>query len=153
MVHDLLRRGDRDPETLAEPVGLHAVGEAVGDGLGLFALLVADVLWSDAKDRARDGAVHVLVRGEGGEQTGVLAEMREDAQFDLVVVRHAERPPGTRHEGVAQAAPLLGSHRDVVQIRVLRREPTSARHGLAELGVDLAVGTDRVDEGLSVGAA
>ena len=50
-------------QALAETVRLHPVGQAVGDGLRLFALFVGHLVGRDAKDRAGDGAMHVLVRG------------------------------------------------------------------------------------------
>ena len=143
----------RHAEATAESEGLHAVGEAVGDGLGLFALLGRDVFRRDGEDRRRDGAVHVLVRGEGREQTRVLGEVREDAQFDLVVVRDRQLPSLARHEGVAQTTALFGAHRDVVQVRTVRGESAGARDHLLERRVDATVGLHRVDERRAVGAA
>ena len=106
-----------------------------------------------AEDRRRDRAVHVLVRGERREQSRVLGEVREDPQFDLVVVRHRQLPALARQEGVAQSTALLGAHGDVVQVRAVRGEPAGARDRLVERGVDAPVGSDRVDQRRAVGAA
>ena len=153
LVHDLLGDAHRDAETTAQSEGLHAVSESVGDGLGLFALLGEHVGRRTAKDRRGDRAVHVFVRGEGREQSGVLGEVRQDAQFDLVVVRDREFPPLARQEGVAQSTSFLGAHRDVVQVRSVRGESPGARHHLVERRVDATVGLDRVDERGTVGSA
>ena len=84
--------------------------------------------------------MHVLVRGEGREQSRVLGKVREDAQFDLVVVRDRELPPFARQEGVAQATTFFGTHGDVVQVRTVRGEPSGTRDHLLERRVDTAVG-------------
>jgi len=64
LVHDLLGDAHGHAEATTQSEGLHAVGETVGDGLGLFPLFVRHVGRRDAEDRGRDRAVHVFVGRE-----------------------------------------------------------------------------------------
>jgi hypothetical protein len=87
--------------------------------------------------------VDVLAGGEGPDQAGVVGEVGDHPQLDLVVVGHEQLEAGSGDEGAAELAPLLGAHRDVVQVRLVGAEPAGPGHGLLEGGVDATVA--RVD--------
>ena len=93
----------------------------------------------------------VGARCERLDQAGVLGEMGDHAQLDLVVVGHQELAAVGGHERAAEAPALLAAHRDVVQVRRVRREPARARHRLVEGGVDATVGADLAEQALAVG--
>ena len=94
----------RDREALGEAVGLHPVGEAVGDHLRLGTHLGGDLLGRDAEDavpRWRRGCR--APRRRRSTRPGSSDEVRDHPQLDLVVVgdeqrvarRAARRPPGS----------------------------------------------------------
>ena len=103
-VEDDRRLVGGDAESLAEPVGLHPVGEAVRHHLRLRTLLERDVSRLDAEHPRSGGVVDVLPAGERLDQTGVGGEVGDAAQLDLVVVGDqqlacratARTPCGTR---------------------------------------------------------
>ena len=61
--------------------------------------------------------------------------------------------PGGRHERLADAPAVLGADRDVVQVRPVGGQPSGARDGLVERGVDAPVGRDLGEQPLAVGRA
>jgi hypothetical protein len=65
-----------------------------------------------------------------------LGDMGEDAQLDLRVVRRHEPMPRRRHEGGADAPALLGAHRDVLQVRLGRRQAPGGGRRERVRGVD-----------------
>ena len=139
-VEDVGRLLGRDAEALAQPVGLHAVGQAVGDHLRLRPLLAGDVVGLHAEDARGGLGVDVPPALEGGDQAGVLGQVGDAAQLDLVVVGDQQLEALGGDERPAELLALLGAHRDVVQVRGVGAEPAGAGHGLVEGGVDAAVG-------------
>ena len=107
----------------------------------------------DAEDLRGGGAVDVAPLGERGDEPGVLGQVGDHAQLDLVVVGHQQPAPVGGDEGPAQPPALLGAHGDVVQVGPVRRQPPGARHGLVEGGVDAAVGGHLGQQPLAVGGA
>ena len=150
-VEDLLRLRRRDVQPLTQPVRLHAVGEAVGDHLRLRPLLDRHVGRFHREDARRRPVVDVGAGGEGLDQTRILGQVGDAPQLDLVVVGDQELEPGGGHERLAELPAALGPHRDVVQVRLVRREPSRARHGLVEGGMDPTVGRHLGQQSLAVG--
>ncbi len=142
-----------DAQALAQAVGLHAVGEAVGDHLGELALGVRDLVGADAVDGGGHRPVHVGAARQRVDETGVLGEVRDAAQLHLVVVGHQEGAALGRHEGTSELLAQLGAHRDVVQVGAVRRDAPGAGHGLAEGRVDAPVGLHLGQQALAVGRA
>ncbi len=95
----------------------------------------------------------VLAGGEGRSEAGVTGEVGDGPQLDLVVVGHQEAATRRGDEGLAEAPTLLGAHRDVVQIGAVRGQPAGSGHGLAEGGMDAAVGPDFGGQALPVGGS
>ena len=96
---------DRDAEALGQPVGLHPVGEPVGDHLRLRAHREGHLCRLDAVDPRRRRVVDVEPGTERLDQAGVVCQVRDDPQLDLVVVRDEQLAAGARHEGLAETAP------------------------------------------------
>ena len=67
-----------------------------------------------------------------------VGHVRGDAQLDLAVVGAHQHVARLGDEGVADLAADLGADRDVLQVRVGRRQPPGLRAGQAEAGVDAA---------------
>ncbi len=146
-----LLAGDRKLARKAE--GAHPVNEAKVDRFGGAALLWADLAERHAEDFSGGGAVHVLALAEGGEQALIAREVGHDPQFDLRIIRREQQIAWGRDEGAADAAALLGAHRDVLKVRIRAREPARARDRLVELGVDATgVRIDELDQAVGVGA-
>ncbi|SKU65576.1 Uncharacterised protein [Mycobacteroides abscessus subsp. abscessus] len=73
--------------------------------------------------------------------------MRHDPHLDLAVVDgHQLAVAHADHESVADLPPGLGTHRDVLQIRFGRGQPTGRRDGLVERGVNTPVGRNRFEQ-------
>ena len=143
----------RDVEPLGQAVGLHAVGQAVGDHLRLGPLLDRDVAGLDAEHPRRRGGVDVLAGRERRDEARVLGQVGDAAQLDLVVVGDQQLAARRRHERPAERAAHLGAHRDVVQVGLVGRQPAGAGHGLVERGVDAPVGGHLGQQPLAVGRA
>ena len=79
--------------------------------------------------------VDVLVAGEGAQQAFVPRQVRHDAQLDLRIVGRQQHVPRGRDEGLADAPALRRADRDVLQVRILRRQPAGRRHRLVIAGV------------------
>ena len=82
--------------------------------------------------------------GEGLLQGGNVGDMGEDAQLDLAVVGRDQLHALRRDEGAPDLAALLGADRDVLQVRLRRREPPGGRRGQRVGGVHAA--GRRIDE-------
>ncbi len=90
---------------------------------------------------------------KGLDETGIVREVGDDTQLDLVVVGDEKLRSRARDESLAKAAPDEAAHRDVVQVRLVRREPPRAGDGLVERGVDPPVRGDLGEQALAVGGA
>ena len=152
-IEDHSRIGRWDPQSLTEPVGLHAVRQPVADHLGLRPHLDRDVVRLDTEHSGRGGVVDVDTAAERLDQPGVGSEVSDAAQLDLVVVGDQQRVAGRRHEGLAELAALVAANRDVVEIRLIAAETPGAGDGLVESRVDPAVGSNLGHQAGSVGAA
>ena len=109
-----------DAEPLAEAVRLHPVGEPVRDHLRLRALVEGDRLRLDLNTRAAVALWMSCPLVNASIRPGVVGEVGDAAQLDLVVVGDQQLVPGARHERGAEHATLLAAHRDVVQVRAGR---------------------------------
>ncbi len=114
----LLRLLSADVDLLGQAEGAHAVDQAEVDGLGAAALVVADLLQRYAEHLGRRGAVHVQIVLERVQEAGILRQVGHDAQLDLRVVRRQQLVARRCDEGLANAPPLGGADRDVLQVRV-----------------------------------
>src|SRR5579885_1492233 len=68
--------------------------------------------------------VNVLAISERLHQHGIFRKMRHDPQFNLRVIRRQQYLPLLRHKRGANLSPQFASHRDILQIRIARAQPS-----------------------------
>ncbi len=64
---------------------------------------------------------------KGGDQRRILRDVGEDPQLDLAVVGRHQAPARLGDEGAPNRLPQLGADRDVLQVRVRRRQPLTKK--------------------------
>ena len=96
--------------------------------------------------------MNVLVVKERGLHAGVTRHVRKHPQLDLRIVRVHQLPARLGHEGVANLAPQLRAHRDVLQVRLARGNAARTGHGLFERGVNPPVRAAHARERRHIGA-
>ncbi|MNT31177.1 hypothetical protein D3C71_1622760 [compost metagenome] len=69
--------------------------------------------------------------------------MGHNAQFDLRIVGRNDAVTLRSNKGLADPAPFVVTHRDILQVRIARGETSSSRHRLMIRGMHPA--TDRID--------
>ena len=79
-----------------------------------------------------------VIAGEGAQQACVAGQVRHDAQLDLRIVRRQQHVARRRDEGLADAPAFGRADRDVLQVRILRRQPAGRGHRLVIAGVHAA---------------
>ena len=109
------------------------------------------VVRRDTEDPSGRGGVDVVAGLERGDQPGILGEVCDAAQFDLVVVRHQQHVAGRSDERLPKDPPGVAADRDVVQVRLIGAEPSRAGDRLVERGPDPIARTDLGEEALAVG--
>ena len=109
--------------------------------------------WSGARVEDRRGrlGVDVLAALEDLLEHVLAGDVGEHAQLDLRVVDRDQHVAGLGDEAGADLAPGLRADRDVLEVRVDRREPPGRRVRLQQRRVQPAVGADRRRELLEVG--
>src|SRR5690606_23609918 len=108
-------------------------------------LLVGDLLQRYSEHLGGGGTVDIAAGGKGGEQALVAGQVRHDAQLDLRVVGRKQLVAGRCDEGLADTPALLGTHRDVLQVGIGRRQPAGGSDRLVVGGVHPAgVGIDQL---------
>ena len=129
-----------------------AVDDPEIDGLGLVALVPGNILGAPAEDLGSDGGVDVQSPVECVEKAGILRQMGKDAQLDLRIVGTQQDMARRRVECLADLATLLAPHRDVLQVRRIRREAAGGGPGLPVRRVDASVGrVDGIAQGVQIG--
>src|SRR5690606_14202128 len=129
-----------DTDRLGQAEGAHAVDQAEVDRLGTAPLVGGDLLQRYAEHLGGGGAVHVQTLAEGIEQALVLGQVRHDAQLDLRIVRGHDAVARGGDEGLADAPPLGGADRDVLQVRVRGGQPAGGGERPLVTGVGTAGG-------------
>ena len=61
--------------------------------------------------------------------TGNVGDLGEQPQLDLRIVRRHQLVAGRGDEGAADLAAVLGAHRNVLQVRLVRRQPPGGGRG------------------------
>ena len=133
------RAVDLEPRREAEV--RHAVEQAEVDRLGHAALVAVDVAErADVEDLPRGEVVNVLASVNAGAHRFVAREMRHQAQLDLRVVGGEQHAVGRAgDERAPDLTPELAAHRNVLQVRVGRREASGRGRRLVEDRVQAAV--------------
>ena len=108
----------------------------------------------DPVDARGGDVVDVGPAAEGLDQPGVLGQVGDDPQLDLVVVGDQEPAALGRDESrTGSRRPSSRADRDVVQVGLIGAEPPGAGHRLVEGGVDPPVGRHLGQQRLAVGRA
>ena len=79
--------------------------------------------------------MNVFALCERVNQTGIIGQMRHNAQLDLGVVCGNNFITVAGNKGLSNAAPFLVTNRNILQIRITGRKPPGCRHGLMVRGV------------------
>ena len=132
LVDEELRRGALDAELLRETERAHAVDEPEIHRLDVATLFRRDFGQGNGEDLRRGRAMDVGAIAERAHERGVARKMRHDPQLDLRIVGGHDTMPRRRDERLADPTPLGRAHRDVLQIRIARREAPGHRGRLAE---------------------
>ncbi len=116
------------------------LGLAVDDrevhGFGPVTHALGDLLGPDIEECTGGLNVDVVSAGEGIDQSRVPAEVRKHPELDLGVIGGEHRPALLWHEGVAHPPAHLGPDRDVLEVRVARREASGGGDELVVAGMD-----------------
>ena len=138
---------------LREAARAHAVHEAVVDDLRLVAQLRRHHVRQQAVDDRRRARVDVFALLERLDERLVARQVREDAQFDLAVVRGQQRPAlAARDECGAHLAAFLGADRDVLQVGIVARQAARRGDCLVERRVHAALAVAQRRQRVDVGA-
>ena len=133
-----------DPELVGEPEGGNAVDDAEIDRLGAAAHLAGHVFDRHAEHFRRRHGVNVEVLAERLAQLLDARDLGEKPQLDLRIVRRNELHPRRGDKRAADLAAVLGADRDVLQIRLRRRQPSGRGRSQRVIGVHAVRG--RIDE-------
>src|SRR6185436_11023782 len=79
--------------------------------------------------------VNVTTRLERVDERWIGGEVCEQAQLDLRVVSREKQPSLSWDEATANVAAKFSANRNVLKVRIARREPPRGRDGLVERGV------------------
>jgi hypothetical protein len=90
----------------------------------------------DVEHLHRGARMHVLARAERVDEHLVLRKVCQHAQLDLRVVGAHDAHFLRRGERAANRFAELGAHRDVLQVRIVRRNTPRRRDRLAPLAVN-----------------
>ena len=145
--------GARDPQALGEPEGALTIDDAEVHRLGDRAHLARDLVAGQVEEAGGGLGVDVGAAGECVRKTThAAAQVGEDPELDLGVIRRQQQAPGRGHEGAANAPALGGPHRDVLHIGVGGGEAAGRRRGLREVGVDApGFRVDELGQGVDIG--
>src|SRR5262245_9120094 len=122
----------RNPQLSRERVRALAVDRREVDRLGSPTHLARDVTDVDAENDRGGLAVDVATRLERGDECRIAGKVRQQAKLDLRIVGDEELPSRLGHESAADVATEFAAYRNVLEVRVTRRQASRRRHGLVE---------------------
>ena len=145
--------GARDPQGLGEPKGALTVDDAEVHRLCNRPHLARDLLGMCVEEAGRGLGVDVGAACEGVRKTAhAAAEIGEDPQLDLRVIRRQQQSPRWGDKGTADAPALWSAHRDILHVGVRGGEASGRGRGLREVRVDApGFGVDELGQGVDVG--
>ena len=136
-----------DLQLRRQPVGAQPVRQPVGHRLDPAPQLGCDLVDRHAERPGGDERVQILAGAERLDQALVAGQVRHDPHLDLAVVGgHQLGVALADDERVADPPAGLGADRDVLQVRLGRRQPAGGGDGLVERGVNPAVGGHRLQQ-------
>ena len=138
-------------DILGKAVCALAVHDTEVDSLGRGAQPGRHLALRDAVDLGGGAAVDVLAVQKGLLHMRVPGDMRQNAQFDLAVIRIYQHTAWLCNKVGAQLAAQLGADGDILQIGIIGGEPSGAGFGLVEGGVDAPVLANDLEQTLHIG--
>lgn len=99
----------------------------------------------------RGHAVDIPCFPVGPDQLFITGTMGQDAKFDLGIIRIHKYISVLRHEYLADQAPELHPHRNILQVRFRAAQPSGGCHGLIEFPVDPSVRPDERGKPVRIG--
>ena len=113
-----------------------AVNNAKIDGLGAAPHFRRHIGQGNAKHFRRRHGVNIQAIGKGLPQAFDLGHMGQNTQLDLAIIGTYQNMVRGRNKSRSDAATILGTDRDILQIRVGRRKPPRGRRGQGVRGVN-----------------
>ena len=117
-------------------------GDAVDDAeigrLGLTALVTAHFIQTFLVDLCGGGAVDVMTFQEGGYHVLILTQMGHQPEFNLRIVGGEEQAAWLRHECLTHFLTVRIADRDVLKVRIGRRQTARGSHCLVVGRVNMA---------------
>ena len=117
----------RDAELIGEPERRDAIDDAEIDRLGAAAHFARHVLDRHAEHFRRRHGMNVEAVAERFFQRCDVGDLGQQSQLDLRVVRRDELLTLVGDEGAADLAALFRADRNVLQVRLGRRQPAGGR--------------------------
>src|SRR6185369_6392187 len=105
-----------------------------------------------AEDESRGARVDVFTFLKRFEHHRILCDVGQQAQFELRVIRRDDLVALLCDEGAANTTSHLAANRNVLEIRIARRQPSCRGYWLIELAVNSAVGRDLLRQSVGVNA-
>ena len=141
-----------DAELVGQPKRRDAVDDAEIDRFRPAAHLARHVLDRHAEHFRRRHGVNVEPVAEGLLQHGNVGDLGQQPQLDLRIIRRHQLVAGRGDKGAADLAAVLGAHRNVLQVRLVRRQPSGGGRrqrvgGVDAMGLRMHVGRQRVGIG------
>ena len=138
-VDHVARLGHRDMQRLRQAVGLLAIHDAKVHGLGATAQVGRYLGHRHTKHARRRLGMEVLALVKGAHQVLVTREMCQQTQLDLRVVHRQKDASLACRKRRLDGTPQLRARRNVLQIRVARRQTPRRGDGLVVRGVHTTV--------------
>src|SRR5689334_17916740 len=133
---EFLRLGVGNLELARQGVRALAVDRCEVDRLGARAHLFGDLLDGNVEDQRRGLTVYVAAGAERLDERGIVGEVRKESQLDLRIIGGDERPAAPRNEAAANVATELTPNRNVLEVRLTRRQTSRGRGRLTERRVN-----------------
>ena len=144
------RLGNRNRKSLTQSVCLHAICKAVRHHLRFRTLVVSDISCLHAEDASRSRCMNVFSCLKRGNKSWIIRKMCDTSQFDLVVVRHEQRPSRWRNEGCAEDPTFITTHGNVVQVWLITAQTASAGNSLIERRMNPAVCSNLTQQAFAI---
>ncbi len=110
----------RDIQALCQTKSADAVQDAEIGRFGLASLVTGDLFQGFVVDACSGDGVDVMVVGKGVKHRFVVAQVSDQSQLDLGVVRTEEHVAVGGNEGAADLLALVNTHGDILQVGIER---------------------------------
>ncbi len=130
-----LRGGALDAEVAGQAERAHAVNQAEVDHLGITTLLAGDFRCRCAENFSSSGTMNIHAFGKCAQHVLIARDVGHDAQFDLRIVGGNNHAIFGRYKRFADTPAFGGANRDILQVRIVRRQPSGNGNRLCIIGM------------------